>query len=306
MRHFLSVCDFSDKEFEELISLGLEVKKNPKRFHSALQNQNIALVFMKSSTRTRVSFEVGINQMGGHAVVLSSRDLQLGRGETIADTGRVLSRYVDAIMARVFGHEDLEGLRDWGSVPIINGLSDLLHPCQAACDYLTLVERFGSSLSGCKLAYVGDGNNMAHSLMLAGAKLGVEVRIATPAGFEPDPEITAEAKRIAEENGTTLVVVNDPSEAVDGVNVVYTDVWASMGQEDEHKKRLQLFAGYQVDTRLFEQADPEAVFMHCLPAHRGEEVAAEVADHERSIIFEQAENRLHAQKALMVTLLGRP
>lgn len=305
MKHFLSVCDFTDEDLSGLISLGFEVKQRSEDFASVLKDRNIALLFMKASTRTRVSFEVGINQMGGHAVVLSSKDLQLGRGETIADTGRVLSRYVDAIMARVFGHADLEGLRDWGSVPIINGLSDLLHPCQAVCDYMTVRERFGSSLSGLKLAYIGDGNNMAHSLMLAGAKLGVEVRVATPEGFEPNAEITEEAAGIAAKNGVKLAVLNDPSEAVDGVNVVYTDVWASMGQEAEHKQRLALFDGYQVDLRLFEQADPEAVFMHCLPAHRGEEVAAEVADHERSIIFDQAENRLHAQKALLVRLLSQ-
>ena len=304
MKHFLSVCDFTDEDLAELISLGFDVKKHPEDYASALVDRNIALLFMKSSTRTRVSFEVGINQMGGHPVVLSSRDLQLGRGETIADTARVLSRYVDAIMARVFGHDTLEGLRDWGSVPIINGLSDLLHPCQAVCDYMTIREHFGGDLSGLKFAYIGDGNNMAHSLMLAGAKLGVEVRVATPEGFEPKAEITEEATRIAAGNGAEIVVLRDPVEAVDGVNVVYTDVWASMGQEDEHKKRLALFEGFQVDLRLFGHADPEAVFMHCLPAHRGEEVSAEVADHQRSIIFDQAENRLHSQKALLIRLLS--
>ncbi len=304
MNHFLSVCDCTETELRDLIVLAGEVKAKPGSFSDVLTNQNIALVFMKPSTRTRVSFEVGINQLGGSPVVLSSRELQLGRGETVADTARVLSRYVDGIMARVFGHEDLVDLAEWGSIPIINGLSDRLHPCQALCDFFTLSERFGNDLSGLKFAYIGDGNNMAHSLMLAGAMLGVDVAIGAPEGYHPAADILEQAQTIAQRNGCSVAVHTSPQEAVDQANVVYTDVWASMGQEEEQKIRLNAFADYQVDLDLFGKADPQALFMHCLPAHRGEEVSAEVADHERSVIFDQAENRLHSQKALMVRLFG--
>jgi len=302
MKHFLSIDHWTDTELEALLALALEVKRAPGDYARALAGKNIALLFMKPSTRTRISFEVGVNQLGGHAVVLTSRDLQLGRGETVADTARVLSRYLDGVMARVFGHDMLEELAEWGSIPIINGLSDLLHPCQAICDFQTMTEHFGS-LAGLKFAYVGDGNNMAHSLMYAGAAYGVHVSVATPAGYEPDGDVMAKARARASGKGITIEAVRDPYEAVAGAHVVYTDVWASMGQEEEQAKRLRDFAGYQVDLPLFEAAEPNAVFMHCLPAHRGEEVSADVCDHERSIIFDQAENRLHSQKALMITLL---
>lgn len=304
MNHFLSVCDCTETELRDLIQLAGEVKAKPGEFSEVLTDKNIGLLFMKPSTRTRVSFEVGINQLGGSPIVLSSRELQLGRGETVADTARVLSRYLDGLMARVFGHKDLVGLAEWGSIGIINGLSDLLHPCQALCDFFTLSERFGQDLSGLKFAYIGDGNNMAHSLMLAGATLGVDVSVGAPEGYHPAPEILEQAQTIGQKNGCSVQVHSSPSEAVSQANVVYTDVWASMGQEEEQKARLKAFAGYQVDLDLFDQADSQALFMHCLPAHRGEEVSAAVADHERSVIFDQAENRLHSQKALMIRLFG--
>lgn len=303
MQHFLTVTDFDNAGFAELIQLTAEVKKDPSTFSRVLNGRDIALLFMKASTRTRVSFEVGINQLGGRPLVLSSRDMQLGRGETVADTARVLSRYVDAIMARVFGHEVLTELAEWGSVPIVNGLSDRVHPCQALCDYFTMQEHFGT-LDGLDFCYVGDGNNMAHSLMLAGAMLGVNVTIVAPEGYQPLAEIAQQAEEIGRSTGSAVRITDDPRAGVEGANVVYTDVWASMGQEAEQQERLRAFAGFQVDGTLFGLAEPEAIFMHCLPAHRGEEVSAEVADHARSVIFDQAENRLHTQKALLIRLLG--
>jgi ornithine carbamoyltransferase len=304
VQHYLAMTDATREELARLLVLSAEIKAEPARFSDALGGRNIGLLFMKPSTRTRISFEVGINQLGGHAVVLSSAELQLGRGETVSDTARVLSRYLDGLMARVFGHELLEELAAAGSIPIINGLSDLLHPCQGLCDYFSMKEHFGGELAGRKLAYVGDGNNMAHSLLLGGAMLGVHVSVASPEGYEVSHAVLERARAIGQETGARLEAGRAPEEAVEGADVVYTDVWASMGQEAEREKRLKAFVGYQVDLPLFEQAHPEAIFMHCLPAHRGEEVAAEVIDHPRSIVFDQAENRLHTQKALMVTLLG--
>ena len=303
MKHFLSLGDWDRSALEELLELSADIKRHPDRYSASLRGRNIALLFMKSSTRTRISFEAGINQMGGHALVLSSNDLQLGRGETVADTARVLSRYVDAVMARVFGHDTLEELAEWGSIPIINGLSDLLHPCQGLCDYFTLQEHFGS-LRGRKLAYVGDGNNMAHSLLLGGAQLGVDVSVASPAGYEPSDAILGQARALASETGAVLEVVREPEAAVTGADAVYTDVWASMGQEAEQAAREVAFADYQVTLERFEAANDDAIFMHCLPAHRGEEVSHEVLEHDRSIIFDQAENRLHTQKALLHVLLN--
>lgn len=302
-KHLISLMDWSTDEIEEVLSLAATVKAEPGRFRTALSGKTLGMLFQKKSTRTRVSFEVGMYQLGGHALFLGAGDLQLGRGETISDTAQVLSRYVDAIMARVYAQSDIEDLARFGTVPVINGLSDTFHPCQALADYQTLREHKGA-LAGLKLAYVGDGNNVAHSLMLCGAKLGVSVSVGAPIGYHPDPAIVTAAQEAAATTGATIEVVPDPAEAVKGADCVYTDVWASMGQEAEQKKREQDFAGFQVDAALMARAAKGAIFMHCLPAHRGEEVSAEVCDSPASVIFDEAENRMHAQKALLLLLMG--
>lgn len=298
MKHFLSLADYSAAEVAGLLALSAQVKASPERYRTALAGKTLAMIFQKPSTRTRVSFEVGMFQLGGHALYLSGRDLQLGRGEIIPDMARVISRYVDGIMARVFAHSDVEGLTA-GTVPVINGLSDLLHPCQAMADLLTLQEHKGR-LKGLVLAYVGDGNNVAHSLINTSPKTGVIVRLATPEGYEPDKAIV-EAARAA---GGTVEVMRDPAQAVAGADAVYTDVWASMGQEEEHNQRVGIFASYQVNEALFARARPDALFLHCLPAHRGEEVTDGVVDHPRSVVIDEAENRLHAQKAILLHLMA--
>ena len=306
-RDLLSVHDLTREEVAGLFSLAADVKDRPGRYAGALAGKSLAMIFQKSSTRTRVSFEAGMLQLGGDAFFLSSRDLQLGRGETIADTARVLSRYVDGIMARVFAHADLVELARWASVPVINGLSDDLHPCQALADYFTLLEVFGGrlgALAGRKLAYVGDGNNVAHSLLLGGPKVGMDVGVASPPGYEVAPEYLEKARRDAVAAGTRVEVTADPVAAVTGAAAVYTDVWASMGQEEEAEARRCAFRGFTVDAALMAHALPEAVFLHCLPCHRGEEVAAEVVDGPQSRVFDEAENRLHVQKALLLWLLG--
>jgi len=303
LRHLISIHDLSAGDVAKLFDLAAVIKARPGQFRTALSGKILAMIFEKSSTRTRVSFEAGMYQLGGIAQFLSSRDIQLGRGEPVADTARVLSRYVDGIMARTFAHRTVQDLSANATVPVINGLTDLLHPCQALTDYFTIRERFGR-LKGLKLAYVGDGNNMAHSLMFGGSKCGVDVSVATPPGYGPSPEVARQAMEDAARAGTKLVVTHSKEEAVAGAHVVYTDVWASMGQEEEREKRLKDFAGWTVTKFLMALADRDAVFMHCLPAHRGEEVAAEVCDSPRSIIFDQAENRLHVQKAILATLMG--
>ena len=303
-KHFLSLADWSREEIELLFELSAALKASPESYATALEGRSLAMIFQKPSTRTRVSFEVGMRQLGGHALFLSSNDIQLHRGETIADTARVLSRYVHGIMARVFAHQDVLDLARHGSVPVINGLSDLLHPCQALADYFTLRERRGD-LTGLKMAYVGDGNNVAHELMFGAVKLGMRFSIGCPKGYEPNPLIFKSAAREAQEIGSPLPeVTNDPAEAVDGADVVYTDVWTSMGQEAESRKRVADFHGFQVTAEMMARAGSEAVFMHCLPAHRGEEVAADVIDGPQSVVFDEAENRLHVQKAVLVTLMG--
>jgi ornithine carbamoyltransferase len=302
--HFLSLKDWSREEIELLFELSAAVKANPGQYAAALEGQSLAMIFQKPSTRTRVSFEVGMRQLGGHALFLSSNDIQLHRGETIADTARVLSRYVHGIMARVFAHQDVLDLARHGSVPVVNGLSDLLHPCQALADYFTLRERRGE-LAGLKMAYVGDGNNVAHELMFGAVKLGMRFSIGCPKGYEPNPLIYKSATREAQRLGAPPPeVTGDPLAAAEGADVVYTDVWTSMGQEAESRKRLADFQGFQVTPDLMAKAAPEAVFMHCLPAHRGEEVAADVIDGPQSVVFDEAENRLHVQKAVLVTLMG--
>lgn len=302
-KDLISIHDLTAAQVAHLFDLAAAMKAAPKDYRKALDGKVLAMIFEKSSTRTRVSFETGMFQLGGLAQFLSSRDIQIGRGEPISDTARVLSRYVDGIMARTFAHATVTDLAKYASVPVVNGLTDLLHPCQALTDYFTMREVFGD-LRGLKLAYVGDGNNMAHSLMYGGAKVGVNVAVAAPAGYEPSAEVVANARADAAAAGTTLLVTRSVEEAVAGAHVVYTDVWASMGQEAEQAKRVKDFAGWTVTNATMALADPKAVFMHCLPAHRGEEVAAEVCDGPRSVIYDEAENRLHVQKAILATLMG--
>jgi ornithine carbamoyltransferase len=303
-RHFLSLKDWAPEEIEELFDLTARIKADPQAWSQALGGRSLGMIFQKPSTRTRVSFEVGMFQLGGQALFLGSDDIQLHRGETVADTARVLSRFVHGIMARVFAHQDVLDLARHGTVPVINGLSDLLHPCQALADYFTLRERTGR-LAGLKIAYVGDGNNVCHELMFGAIKLGLRMSVASPAGYEPDRLIFKSAAREAQKLGTPVPeVTRDLMEAVAGADVVYTDVWTSMGQEAEAQARLAAFAGYRVTPVMMSVAAPEAVFMHCLPAHRGEEVDAEVIDGPQSVVFDEAENRLHAQKAILVTLMG--
>lgn len=302
LKDFIEIHDWTADEVMGVFSLARDMKKNPEKFRGALPGNTLAMIFEKSSTRTRVSFEVGMFQLGGHALFLSSRDIQLGRGEPIEDTANVLSRYVSAIMARTFAHKTVTDLARYATVPVINGLTDLSHPCQAMTDYFTAWEKFGD-LKGRKIAYVGDGNNMAHSLMFGAPKVGMHIAVATPPGYAPDANVVQQARADAAAAGTELVVTNSIDEAVRGADVVETDVWASMGQEAEAEKRKHDFAGWIVDRRVMSLAKKDAVFMHCLPAHRGEEVAAEVIDSPQSVIYDEAENRLHVQKAILYVLM---
>ncbi|MBN1334595.1 MAG: ornithine carbamoyltransferase [Deltaproteobacteria bacterium] len=302
-RPFLSLLDYTSEELEGLLDLARQMKLCPEAFRTACSGQTLAMIFQKPSLRTRVSFEVGIGELGGHGIYLGPTDIQLHRGETIADTARVLSRYADGIMARVFAHADVVALAENASVPVINGLSDLLHPCQVLADLLTIREKKGR-LEGLTLAFVGDGNNMAHSLLNGGARFGMHVRVSHPAGYAPDVDVVAAARQAAAATGGSIHLTTDPREGVEGADVVYTDVWASMGQEKEAAERLARFRGFQVDAALMRLARPDAVFLHCLPAHRGEEVTGEVIDGPASVVFDEAENRLHAQKAIMARLMG--
>ncbi|HZJ83023.1 MAG TPA: ornithine carbamoyltransferase [Clostridia bacterium] len=289
----------------QILSLALDLKQKQKKGipHPILEGKTLGMLFTKSSTRTRVSFEVGIHQLGGYGLFLSSQDIQLGRGETIEDTAKVLSRYVDAIMIRTFAQKDIEDLAKYGSIPIINGLTDLLHPCQVLADLMTIYEA-KKKLKGLKLAYVGDGNNMAHSLLIGCSKVGMDISIASPIGYTPQDSIVDLAYSNGDFSGSRIHITTNPVEAVEGADVIYTDVWTSMGQENETKNRLETFAPYQVNSTLFSLAKPDAIFLHCLPAHRGEEVTSEVIDGPQSLVFEEAENRLHAQKAVMALLMG--
>ena len=300
-KHLLNLLDYSDTDIYEILHLAQSLKAafHKGKKHELLKGKTLAMIFSKSSTRTRVSFEMGMRQLGGNSLFLSSNDIQLGRGETIADTARVLSRYgIDGVMIRTFKQSDVEDLAKYGSFSVINGLTDDFHPCQALADIMTLMERFGH-LSGLKLAYFGDGNNMAHSLMLAGAKVGMKVVICSPEGYKPDPEITAAAQKFGD-----VTVTDNVEEAAKDADALYTDVFFSMGQPKTPEKERALMP-YQVNSRVLETAKPDAVFMHCLPAHRGEEVAENVIDSPHSVIFEEAENRLHAQKAVMCLLMGK-
>jgi ornithine carbamoyltransferase len=306
----LSVCDLladtdlSSRDLRLIFELTERVKASPEAFAQALPGKQLALIFEKPSLRTRVTFEVGMTSMGGFAVYLDHEKPRLGEREAVRDIARNLERWVDGIVARTFSHESVVELANHTSVPVVNALTDLFHPCQALGDLYTLREKFGT-LAGLKLAFVGDGYNVCHSLMITGAKLGVSVRVATPPGYDPKPEIVAEAKTLATATGATVELFNNPLQAIVGAQAVYTDVWASMGQEHAVHLRSQVFAPYRVTEDLMAAADPAAVFMHCLPAHRGHEVTNEVIDSPQSVVFDQAENRLHVQKALLILLLQK-
>ena len=298
----LSIRDLSPSEMEYLLVLGRQIKAQPSAYRNVLQGRTLAMIFEKPSLRTRVSFDVGIHQMGGFAIYLPRAEVKLGKRESIHDVARNLERLVQGIVMRTFSHANVEEMAACASIPVINGLTDFSHPCQALADYMTIWEVKGR-LEALKLAFVGDGNNVAHSLMFGGAQLGLHVCVATPSGYEPKAEAVAWATRRASETGGALTLTGDPRAAVDGADIVYTDVWASMGQEAEAGERRQVFRQYQVNSGLFALAKPDAVFMHCLPAHRGEEVTAEVMGSARSVVFQQAENRLHVQKGLMMELM---
>ena len=303
MRHFLTLNDFSKDEIIEILNLAFEIKKEAKarNFKPYLKDQKLAMIFEKSSTRTRVSFDVGMNELGGHALFLSSRDIQLGRGEQVKDTARVISRMCDLIMARVNRHETLIELAEFSRVPVINGLSDKFHPVQLMADLMTIAE-CGIETPKIKAAYVGDGNNMTHSWLMLASKLGFELRVATPVGYEADPQILAQAQENAKISGAKILITNDIKEAVAGANVVTTDTWVSMGQEGEKEQRIRDFAGFCVDESLMALAGSGAIFLHCLPAYRGYEVSEAVFEAHADEIFAEAENRLHAQKGVMVWL----
>ncbi|MDN5343942.1 MAG: ornithine carbamoyltransferase [Clostridia bacterium] len=303
-RDFLSLKDFTPEEIFYLLDLADELKAKLKKGepHPILAGKTLGMIFTKRSTRTRVSFEVGMYQLGGYPLFLTHEDLQLGRGETIADTARVLSRYLNGIMIRTYSHQDVEELAAHATIPVINGLTDFLHPTQALADIMTVREWKGK-LKGLNLTFIGDGNNVAHSLMYGGAKVGLNVTIACPSGYEPLPQVVEEARRIAAANGSQIAVTNDIREAAEGADVLYTDVWASMGQEGEAEKRRQAFKKFQINSELLKLAKPDAMVMHCLPAHRGEEITDEVMDGPQSAVFDEAENRLHAHKAIMAALM---
>jgi len=302
LRHFLTLRDFSKEEILEMIELARQIKAEAKRkeYVPYLKNQTLAMIFEKSSTRTRVSFEVGIYQLGGIGLFLSKNDIQLGRGEPMKDTARVVSRMCDMVMIRTFEQEKLEEFAAYSSVPVINGLTDTYHPVQLMADYLTMIEY--DKADSPIVAYVGDGNNMAHSWLMLASKLGFTLRIATPKGYEPNSQIVEEALEFAKKSGALIELLHDPKEAVKGADVVTTDTWISMGQEEEKQKRLKDFQGFQVDSEMMNLAKPDAIFLHCLPAYRGYEVSEEVFEAHANEIFDEAENRLHAQKGVMVWL----
>lgn len=300
MRDLLTIGELKKEELMEILSLAKEIKQNKERYRNALKNKILAMVFEKPSLRTRMTFEVGMLEMGGNAIYLGPSEIQLGKRESIADVARNLERWVDGIMIRTFGHQNVEEMARWAKPPVINGLSDLHHPCQALADYLTLLEKL-ERLEGLKLAYVGDGNNVCHSLLEGAAKLGVNISIATPEGYEPNKEIVERARK---EANSEIEILRDPVEAVKGADAIYTDTWTSMGQEHEKETRIKIFRPYQVNKSLMEKTGKRTYFMHCLPAHRGEEVTDDVIDSEYSLVFDEAENRLHVQKAIMHILMG--
>jgi len=302
LRHFLTLKDFTKDEILEIIAIGLEIKKDLKSgiYKKELENQTLAMIFEKSSTRTRVSFETGMFQLGGHALFLSNRDIHLGRGEPVKDTSRVISSMCDMVMIRTFEHSMIEEFAEYSKVPVINGLTDSYHPVQLLADYMTMVEHGVNE--NAVVAYIGDGNNMTNSWLMLAAKIGFELRIATPKGYEVDNDVLEDALSIAKESGAVIKVMNDPKEAVHNATIVTTDTWASMGQEDEKEQRIKDFDGFMVDSLMMCLAKQDASFLHCLPAYRGQEVSEEIMDSHSEIIFNEAENRLHAQKGLMVWL----
>ena len=302
-KDFLSIRDFSPQQIRHFLHVACQVKANPKAYAKALKGKTLAMVFEKPSLRTRVTFDVGIEELGGHPLYLSPAEISLGKRESVYDVARNLERMVQGIMIRTFAHEIVVEMARCASIPVINGLTDYSHPCQAMADYLTMLEVKGR-IAGLKIAYIGDGNNVAHSLMFAGAQMGAEVWIATPPGYEPDEDAVAWAEERCAKTDASCNVTHDPQLAVSGTDVVYTDVWTSMGQEAETDTRRKIFQPYQVNARLFARAKPDAIFMHCLPAHRGDEVTDEVIDSPRSFVYPQAENRLHAQKAIMLELMS--
>lgn len=302
-RDLLSLINYGQDEIYRLLAAAIDLKRRGRGAadKQVLAGKNIALIFNKPSTRTRISFEAAVAHLGGHAIYLTQNELQLGRGETIEDTGRVLSRYVDAIVIRTYDHGDIERLASAAAVPVINALTDAHHPCQALADLMTILEK-KDRLKGVKLAYIGDGNNVCHSLLIGSAKMGLDFAAACPPGYKPDGDIVKAAR--ADEAGVNISIVDDPEEAARGADVLYTDVWTSMGQEGEADERHEAFVGFQINKTLLEKAHPDAIVMHCLPAHRGEEISADVLDGPRSVVFDQAENRLHVQKALLMWLVG--
>ncbi len=306
MKDFISLHDCSQEEVSALLELALKLKKEQKAgiAHPILKGKTLGMIFTKSSTRTRVSFEVGMVQLGGYPMFLSSHDIQLGRGESIYDTAKVLERFLDGIMIRTFAHQDVLDLAEYADIPVINALTDLLHPCQVLADLQTVYEHKGK-LEGLKLAYIGDGNNMAHSLMYGCAKMKLDCAIATPSGYQCAPAVVAAAKEDFRKSGAKLLLTEDPKEAIKNADVVYTDTWVSMGMESEKEERIKVFMPYQVNSELMSHAKDDAIFLHCLPAYRGYEVTTEVIDGKQSVIFDEAENRLHAQKAVMAALMGK-
>lgn len=307
MKHLLTLHDWSTEEILDTLNLADKLKYEQKHGieHHLLKGKTLGMIFSKSSTRTRVSFEVGMYQLGGSALFLSANDIQLGRGESVYDTANVLSRFLDGIMIRTFKQSDVEDLARFGSIPVINGLTDLVHPCQILADFQTIREHKEGQLKGLKLAYIGDGNNMAHSLLYGGAKVGMDISVATPPEYMCDAQVVKNALEDAKATGAKLTLTCDPQEAIKGADVVYADTWVSMGQEEEKEEKIKVFSNYQINKELFSQADKHAIFLHCLPAYRGYEVTEDVIDGPQSVVFDEAENRLHAQKAVMVRLLGK-
>jgi len=302
-KDFLSIRDFSKEEILETFNLAIDMKKDPLKYSKSLTFKTLALIFEKPSLRTRTSFDVGIQQLGGFSLYLSPNEINLGKRESVHDVAKNLERMVQGIMIRTFAHSIVEDMAKYASIPIINGLTDFSHPCQAMADFLTILEVKGKLDNSINVTYLGDGNNVAHSLLFAGARLGVNVTISSPKGFEPNLAAWQLATEDAKATGAKLQVIYDPLEAVRNADVIYTDVWASMGQESEAQIRKQIFSPYQVNMKLFANAKPDAIFMHCLPAHRGDEVTDEVIDSPHSVVFHEAENRLHAQKAIMYQLM---
>ncbi len=313
-KDLISIKDLAPKEIEELFDLAVKLKRNKSKFNRTLAGKTLALIFQKPSNRTRVSFEVGMYQLGGNSIYLSPGEINLGVRETVKDAAKTISRYVDGIVLRTFEHKNCLDMAAAASVPVINGLSDFSHPCQALADLFTIGEKFarfnrpcakpGSRFKGLTLAYIGDGNNVCNSLLFAAAKTGLNIAVAAPSGYEPDAGVVKEAKETAKETGSQIRVTQDPFSAVNGANAVYTDVWASMGQEEEIGKRKIIFKDFQINARLLTNAAPGVLVMHCLPAHRGEEITDEMMDSKNSVVFDQAENRMHIQKSILIKLLG--